>query len=98
MKSKSSKISLIFLTLSISSCKYQPDKLTPIFPDFTKQTVNMFRVKQPEPLEFEAAEAGVPFSEIEKRQLNKELEPLVCFPISQVQDMRRAWENKNGVH
>jgi len=92
MKTKSFKISLICLILSISSCKYSPDKITPIFTDFSKQTVNTFRVKQTQPLEFEINEQGLPFAEVEKRTLNKELEPLVCFPISQVQEMRRAWE------
>lgn len=93
VKNKSLKISLIFLTLSVSSCRYTPEKVTPIFPDFSKRTVNTFRVKSPKPLEFELAEQAVPFSEVEKRQINKDLEPLVCFPISQVQEMRRAWEN-----
>ena len=88
------KISWILLTLSLSACKYSPKKVTPIFPNFSKQTVNTFRVKQEEPLEFVENEVGLPFSEVEKRQLNKDMEPLVCFPISQVQEMRRAWENQ----
>lgn len=99
MKHKNFILNLI-LTLFICGCKYSPKKVTPIFPDFSKQTVNTFRVKQVEPLEFEVAEQGVPFSEVERRQINKDLEPLVCFPISQVQEMRRAWENdgNNKVH
>jgi hypothetical protein len=94
MKTKSLKISLILLTLSLSSCKYTPEKVTPVFPDFSKQTANLFRVKSAKPLEFEVAEQGVPFDEIARRTIQKEMEPLVCFPISQVQEMRRAWENQ----
>ena len=93
MKLKKFKISWILLILSLSSCKYKIEKTTPIFPDFSKQTVNSYRVKQKEPLEFELNEQGVPFSEIEKRQIEKTEEPLVCFPVSQAQEMRRAWEN-----
>lgn len=81
--------------VSLSSCKYSPDKLTPIFPDFSKQTVNMWKVKQVQPLQFDVAEQGVPFSEIDRRVLNKELVPLVCFPIDQAQEMKRAWESEN---
>lgn len=86
----------LILFFFISGCKYQIEKTTPIFPDFSKQTVNSFRVKQKEPLEFELNEQGIPFSEIEKRQLDKEMEPLVCFPVSQAQEMRRAWENEKN--
>lgn len=94
MKNKSLKTSLIFLTLSLSYCAYSAKKVTPIFPDFSKQTVNTFRVTKEEPLEFGLAEQGVPFDEIARRTIQKEMEPLVCFPTSQVQEMRRAWENQ----
>ena len=86
----------LVLFLMLTGCKYSPKKVTPIFPNFSKQTVNTFRVKSTKPLEFELAEQALPFAEVEKRQINKDLEPLVCFPISQVQEMRRAWEAKNG--
>jgi hypothetical protein len=96
MQNKNLMISLIYLIpliLLISGCKFTGEKITPIFPNF-KQTVNTFRaVPKTKPLEFKVDEEGIPFSEIEKRILNKELEPLVCFPISQVQEMRREWEN-----
>ena len=95
MKNKNLKISLICLILlSLSACKFTGEKLTPVFLDFSKQTANIFRAKPgTNPLEFEIAEQGVPFAEIERRILKKEMEPLVSFPISQMQEARRQWEN-----
>lgn len=94
MKNKRLKTSLIYLILIIglSGCPYTGEKLTPLFPDFSKLTANIFKAKQKDPLEFEPSEIGVSFSELEKRQLNKTMEPLVCFPVSQMQEVRREWE------
>ena len=96
MRLKNLKIKMIFLTvLAISGCGYTLKKVTPMFPNFSKQTMNIWKMKKDSTTEFEVAEQGVPFAEIERRQINKEMEPLVCFPLSQVQEMRRAYENAN---
>ena len=68
--------------------------MTPVFINFSKQVVDNYKVKTVDPLEFEPKELGVPFAEIERRIINKEMEPLLCFPTSQVQAMRSAWENQ----
>lgn len=93
-----SKIKLILssiLLTALVSCKYNPKDMTPIAIDFSKQTVNIFKVKTNDPLEFYEVERGVPFAEIERRILAKEMEPVFALEVSEVQKMRRAYDKIN---
>lgn len=83
-------LSLICLMV-VSSCGYNPKKLTPSFPDTDRMTFREYKVVKTEPkVEFEFA-AEYPLIEYPKSKGG-----LLCLPVSQALEIKRKWENRKN--